>query len=225
MTRWQRPLLVFSIALNVAFLSLAATHGVRNRDSGLGTNADADADSSATSNTNPPDDTAGGSPHDTHGMRFEPSSHHFPMLQRWHEQRHHMVARALDLDAAQQTAWDANFARFAPALPDLHFRVMAARAAYRSALLRGDASAVRSAATDVSHAQARIDSVCAEAMAGETSLLGPDQRARYVRWMFRGGPGRGGAPFMMAPFGTGPRPGEPPHASEPHRSGEPPPIH
>ena len=190
MTRWQRPLLVFSLALNVAFLSLAATHVVRNRDAG----ADADA--------------GGSSP----GMRPERPPRHNPMLQRWHEQRHHKVARALDLDAAQQAAWDANFARIAPALPDVHLRAMTARAAYRTALLRGDANAVRSAAAEVSRAQARIDSVCAEAMAGETSVLGPEQRARYVRWMFRGGPGRGGAPFGLAPFGPGPRPDEPPPA-------------
>ncbi len=193
MTRWQRPLLVFSMALNVAFLSLAATHVIRNRDADV----DNDAGSAA------PD------------MRPEKPPRHSPMLQRWHEQRHHMVAKALDLDAAQQTAWDANFARIAPALPELHQRAMAARAAYRTALLRGDADAVRSTAAEVSRAQARIDSVCAEAMAGEASTLEPKQRARYVRWMFRGGPGRGGSPFGPGPFGRGLR----------HGGDKPPPAH
>jgi hypothetical protein len=173
MSVWLRPLFFFSIALNIAFVSVAATRVVRERQA-------------APFEPGPPHDAA-----------------RMTMLERWRDNRREVLARVLQLDAAQRAQWDAGFARLAPALQEARARAFAARDEYRVALVRGDAEELRGAARRVSRAQAGVDSVCAEAMASEVASLRPDQRLRYVRWTLRAGRGPHGP-------GAGPRPFGPP---------------
>ncbi len=159
MKRWERPLLLFSIALNVAFVAIGATRR-------------ADREAAA-------------------GRFFAPDSPRAAQrLERWRERRHVILARRLRLDAQQARALDAGFDAVRPELRGLRQEVFQRRLAYAQALARGDEDAARATARQVSLAQARVDSLCAEAMIRETSVLRPEQRARYVGWTFRGGRGR-----------------------------------
>lgn len=169
MRRWERPLLLFSIALNVGFLSLAAVQRAER----------------------PPAPPVPGP--DSPRAAAE--------MQRWQRHRHQVVARALDLDEAQRQRFGASFDELRPRVRAARRAVMAERAVYGDALARGDAAAARAAQRNLSYAQARVDSLCAEMMVQEASVLRPEQRARYVRWMFRPGAGPGGDD---APHGHGP---------------------
>lgn len=163
MKRWERILLLFSLALNISFVSMAAMHFARLRD-------DAPPPGAGTPVLMPP-------------PGHEGPPHRVPALERWHARRHARFARRLQLDAAQQDAWNARFGTLAPQIADARMSVAAARDLYHGTLLRGDAGAIRSAARQVSMAQTRLDSLCAEAMAAEAASLRPEQRARYVRWL------------------------------------------
>jgi len=158
--RWERPLLLFSVALNVAFVGIAATRHVGNRDM-------------------PPPLP----PHPE--LRPEAMA-----MRRHHLWRHERLARTLRLNAAQRARWDTQFSQLAPAIESSRSRLQTARITYRQALLGSDVSGVRLAAHAVSRAQAAVDSLYAEAMAAETAVLRPDQRRRYVRWTLHGDGGR-----------------------------------
>jgi Spy/CpxP family protein refolding chaperone len=156
MTRWERPLLLFSIALNIGFLSLAATHRAARE------------------------------------MRVPPpSAPDAPMGVEWRAHRRVLLERMLELDPEQKQRLDSGFDRVQPQLRSARSEVADLRMVYRQALVHGDPAATRSAAASLSRAQARVDSLCAEAMLVETANLRPEQRARYVEWVFRRGPGRG----------------------------------
>jgi len=163
MKRWERPLLLFSVALNIAFLTIGATRSVTRE--------------TPASRLLAPDST-------------QAAKH----LERWRTRRHATMARKLHLDAQQLHALDAGFEAVHPALRQSRQEAHQHRMRYAQALARGDQAAARAAARAVSRAQARVDSLCAEAMIHETSVLGPEQRARYVSWTFRDGP-RGGRGF------------------------------
>ena len=171
MNAWLRPLFFFSIALNIAFVSVAATRVVRDRQL---------------------------APFERRPAR---DATRMTMLERWRDHRREVLARVLQLDAAQRAEWDAGFARLAPAMQDARARAFMARDEYRAALLRGDVEPLRAAARRVSLAQSRVDSVCAEAMASEVASLRPDQRLRYVRWTLHAGRGPRG-PGGPRPFGV-----------------------
>src|SRR5262245_47591225 len=157
MTRWERLLLLFSVALNVAFVSVAAVNIGRER-------------------AEPPR-------RDVVEWR-RGAVRGLPPMGR-HDWRRARLARELALDPPQQRAWEAQFARVAPELHEARARVAAARATYRRALVRGDLDAARGATREVSQAQAVVDSLCAEAMLGEAAVLRPEQRDRYVQWTLR----------------------------------------
>ena len=57
-----------------------------------------------------------------------------------------------------------------------------ARSVFRDALRRNDVPGARQARTRVSVAQAKVDSLSAEAMLAELAVLRPEQRERYLRW-------------------------------------------
>lgn len=180
MKRWERVLLLFSLALNISFVSIAATHFARIRDEGPPPEAESPA-------MMPPHGGAMG--HDGSMARGGsmghpgPMAHRFPALERWHERRHKRFAQRLQLDPAQQDAWNTRFGVLAPQIAEARMDIVTARDAYHGTLLRGDADAIRAAAHQVSQTQSRLDSLCAEAMAAEAASLRPDQRARYVRWL------------------------------------------
>jgi len=164
MKRWERALLFFSVALNISFVSIAATHFVSRGDDGPPPEAESPA-------MMPPPGHPG------------PMGRHFPALERWHARRHERLAARLQLDPAQQDAWNGRFAALAPKIAEARMDIVEARRAYHTTLLQGDAESIRAAARRVSQTQARLDSLCAEAMAAEAGSLRPDQRARYVRWL------------------------------------------
>jgi Spy/CpxP family protein refolding chaperone len=204
MKRWERPLLLFSIALNVGFVSLAAIQRAP-RPAG------------------PP-------------LMGPDSPRAAAQMQRWQKHRHQAVARALDLDTDQRQRFGSSFDEMRPRLRSARREVVAERTAYGEALAAGDAGAARAAQRRLSRAQARVDSLCAEMMVQEATVLRPEQRARYVRWMFRPGMGPGpsrpqghgpGGPHRHGMPGdpvSGPGlPGEPPPPGAPPLPGEPPP--
>lgn len=160
MKRWERPLLLFSLALNAGFVSIAATRGIQR-----------------------PEPRA---PYV--GPETPRSAQHW---ERFRERRHRAMARRLDLDPQQLQALDADFDHFRTNYRELRRSVVQERQRYADALVHGDAPAARDAARRVSQAQARVDSLCAEAMLREARVLTPEQRAGYARWAFRGmGSGR-----------------------------------
>jgi Spy/CpxP family protein refolding chaperone len=161
MKRWERPLLLFSLALNVAFVSVAATRAT-------------------TRERRAPQLLAPDSPR---------AAEH---LQRWRDRRHRALVHRLDLDPEQARTLDSEFENLRPRLRELRREIVFQRAAYARALAAGDAHVARAAARELSRAQVGVDSLCAEAMLRETSVMRPDQRARYVRWAFRGPPRRRG---------------------------------
>jgi hypothetical protein len=77
--------------------------------------------------------------------------------------------------------------------------VVAERVAYALALERGDPGTARHAARRLSQAQSRVDSLVAEAMLQETSVLSPNQRSRYVLWTFRPERGRHRGHALLPP--------------------------
>jgi len=192
MKRWERPLLLFSIALNVGFLTLAAVHRAPRPV--------------------PP------------ALRGPDSPHATAAMQRWQKHRHQALARALDLDPEQRQRFGAAFETSRPALRAARREVMAQRLAYGDALARGDEASARAAQRTLSRAQSRVDSLCAEMMVHETSVLRGDQRQRYVRWMFRpgAGPGEPFGPGGHQPVGHGPG-GPHGHGAPPSAPGAPPP--
>jgi Spy/CpxP family protein refolding chaperone len=155
MKRWERPLLLFSLALNAGFVSIAATRSYQHPEA--------------------------------RAPYFGPETPH--SAQRWErfrERRHAAMAQRLDLDPQQLHVLDSDLDRFRSDLRDLRSNVVQERQIYAQALVNGDVPAARIAARRVSRAQARVDSLCAEAMLRETQVLTPEQRARYARWAFRG---------------------------------------
>lgn len=168
MKRWERALLFFSLALNISFVSIAATHLVHQRDDGP-----------------PPEEFGSPAVLQRQGHPGEPGmvGRRFPALERWHAKRHRRFAERLQLDPAQQELWNSRFGALAPKIAEARLTIAAARNDYHQTLLHGDAAAIRGAARRVSQAQARLDSLCAEAMAAEAASLRPDQRARYVHWL------------------------------------------
>ncbi len=169
MNRWERPLLLFSLALNLGFVTLAAAH---HRQASLPAL-----------------------------LRDPDSPRAAALLQRWQQHRHEALARALDLDDAQRERFGGNFQAMRPALRAARREVMTQRLAYCDALSRGDAASARTLQGSLSQAQARVDSLCAELMIQESATLHPDQRQRYLQWMFRPGAGPG------RQLGHGPGPG------------------
>ena len=164
MKRWERLLLFFSVAMNIAFVSLAAMHVTRARG-----------------------DTDNGSPPPSRSEWRRDSAD----LRDHHARRRARLARRLALDTEQRSRWDTGFEAVAADLRAARRDVATARAAYRRALLDGDRDGARAATRAVSRAQTHVDSICAEAMWSEAATLRPDQRRDYVRWTLRE-PGRGG---------------------------------
>jgi Spy/CpxP family protein refolding chaperone len=160
MRHWERPLLIFSLALNAAFVSLAAVHHVARPDTA-----------------------------ELPRVAREPSGDRRGPRQ-WRDHRRAVLGRELRMNHEQLRHLDAGFDAVRPELRSARQQVSLERRAYQEALVRGDAPAARAAVTDLSRAQTRVDSLCAEAMLRETAELRPEQRAHYVRWTFRPGPGR-----------------------------------
>ena len=146
--RFERLLLIFSLALNTTLVSLAVV-GARE------------------------------APRDS--RRTEPPAGFSP---RWHGQRAARMGRALRLDSGQRASMRS---RLGSARPELHAarrQLAQARSEFRETLHQGNVGAARIARAEVSRAQARLDSLSAEAMLAELAVLRPDQRERYVRWTF-----------------------------------------
>ncbi len=146
--RFERLLLIFSLALNTTLVSLAVV-GAREAPSG-------------NRNTEPP---AGFSP-------------------RWHGQRAARLGRALRLDPSQRASMQNRLGIARPELQAARRQLARARSDFRDTLRQGDVATARAARAQVSRAQARLDSLSAEAMLAELAVLRPDQRERYVRWTF-----------------------------------------
>jgi hypothetical protein len=163
---WQRALLLFSLALNVAFVSLAAVHRSGRSDAPPPIPEDLDAPSAPT----PP--------------------HAGPFAPRWHARRAAALGRALALDRTQRAHLDHELEGLRPALRAARLHAAAERLQFRRALVRGDAENVRGAARAVARAQAQVDSLSAEALLREMSVLRPDQRHRWARWNLQHEPGR-----------------------------------
>lgn len=170
MSRWERPLLLFSIALNIAFVSVAATRSRSHRDD-RGEEIVLDGRSSRIVVRD-------------RGPEVIVLDRSFDRLG---SRRRAKLDRTLRLDADQGMAFEAGFRRVRPYLRDTRNDVVQARIAYARALERADAGDVRSAQRRLSRAQAQLDSLVAEAMLHEAAVLSPDQRSRYVTWTFRSG--------------------------------------
>lgn len=153
---WQRALLLFSLGLNVAFVSLAAVHR-RERAPEL---------------PPPPPAEAG------------------PFAPRWHMRRAAALERALALDASQRLRLDQELETLRPPLRTARLHAASQRQAFRQALLRGEPAEVRRAARAAARAQSQVDSLSAEALLREMSVLHPDQRRRWARWNLQREAGR-----------------------------------
>ena len=165
---WQRALLFFSVALNVAFVSLAAVHrSGRDRMTPPPIPEEVDAPPPL---PDPPD--AG------------------PFPRRWHARRTAALGRALTLDDGQRVRLDRELETLRPALRAARLDAAAQRTQFRRALVRGDAETVRRAAHSAARAQAQVDSLSAEALVREMSVLQPEQRHRWARWNLQREPGR-----------------------------------
>ncbi len=171
MTRgWQRALLFFSLALNVAFVSLAAVH--RSERGPIDPPPIPEDLEAPPPPPIPPPPDAG------------------PFAPRWQARRTAALGRALALDRAQRDRLDEELESLRPPLRAARLHAAAERVAFRRALLRGDAADVRNAARAASRAQVHVDSLSAEAMLREMSVLHPEQRRRWARWTLQREPGR-----------------------------------
>src|SRR5262245_66097550 len=127
MKHWERPLLLFSLAMNIAFVSLAATHvGSRHQ------------------RRQEPMVIDLGDPGDIHHV-----------LERGHLRRRAALDRALRLDPEQFMAFDSGYRRVRPLLHDARRVVVDERRDYARALEYGDARTARDAARRLAHAQVR----------------------------------------------------------------------
>ena len=153
---WQRRLLLFSLALNAAFVALAAVR--------LGTEA-----------RHPVEQARRG---------MAPGR---ALLADWPARRADMLEHLLQLDPAQRRQLEA-LGPLGPPLREMRRGAFAERQTFERALAAGDVDAARAAAKRISDAQARLDSLTAEAMLREIELLRPEQRQRYLRLTFRQGP-------------------------------------
>lgn len=166
--RLGRLLLLFSLGLNLAFVTLAV---VRARES-------------ESVELSPPRAPSPSSP--SVPPYFSP---------RWHGRREAVMSRALRLEAGQRRALHEHLSTVRPELQSARHDLFLARADFREALRRADAPSARLARARVSMAQNRLDSLSAEAMLAELAVLRPEQRERYLRWTidrpgFRHGRGR-----------------------------------
>ena len=148
--RWERLVLVFSLAVNAAFVSLAAVH-LRSSEP---------------------------APAQIERPQARISS-------RWQRRRASVLGRRLGLDRAQRDAIHARLATMGPDFAAVREELSRARQEFFRALARNDAQAARAARARLSLAQARLDSLSAEAMLREIEHLSPDQRERYLRMMAR----------------------------------------
>ncbi|MFQ5600491.1 MAG: hypothetical protein ACE5G2_08050 [Candidatus Krumholzibacteriia bacterium] len=166
--RLERALLLFSLMLNVAFVSLAA---VRTQSAP--------------------------------GPRSFAEPRRAAFAKKWHHRRVAVLSRVLGLDRQQRVAMRENLRLLRPRLHATREELARARRAFRRALERRDMDAARAEQGHVSSAQARLDSLSAEAILLELVLLSEPQRQRYLRWTFppRGKRhrGPGGAPGFPAP--------------------------
>jgi Spy/CpxP family protein refolding chaperone len=158
--RWERPLLLFSLALNVAFVSLAAVRVTRDT-------------------AWRPDEREAGAPR---GRRQA------VLAERWRAHRVGMLSRRLGLDDGQRGRLVAGLRHLEPDLRQARGQLHAERRRFEAALAGADHAAVQQAAAAVSRAQARLDSLSAQAMLREIEVLTPAQRAHYLRATFRPGP-------------------------------------
>lgn len=161
MRRWERPLLLFSLALNVAFVSLAAVRIASDRSFERGVAGDAN------------------------DRRVHGRASNGPFAKHWQARRAAALGRVLRLDPQQRARVDAQLETLRPRLREARQQAATQHLAFRRALARNDAGAVRIAATRAARAQAQLDSLSAEAMLQEIAVLEPGQRQRYVRWNFR----------------------------------------
>jgi len=166
---WQRALLLFSLGLNVAFVSLAAVHRRERAGDPL-----------------PP------IPEELQAPPGPPPADAGPFPPRWQARRAAALQRALALDPAQRHRLDHELDSLRPSLREARLHAAAQRVAFRRALLRGDAADVRSAARTAARAQSCVDSLSAEALLREMSVLHPEQRRRWARWTLQREPGRRG---------------------------------
>jgi Spy/CpxP family protein refolding chaperone len=149
--RWERLLLLFSLALNVAFVTLAAT---RQRPS-------------------PAPQTPRG-----FGERFEPGG-------QGRDARRRVYHRVLRLDPHQALVLDREFESVEPPLREARRRVAGSRRRYAEAVVRGEAAEARAAARALARERTALDSLVAETIVRESSVLDPEQRAHYVRMVLR----------------------------------------
>jgi len=159
--RWERALLVFSLALNAAFVSLAAVYR-----------------------------RAEPAP-----AQIEPPRERFPP--RWQRRRAAFLGHRLGLDREQRAAIHERLGTMGPAFVTAREDLVTTRHEFFAALQRNDLAAARAARQRLSTAQARLDSLSAEAMLREMEHLHGDQREQYLRWMsrpMRRGHPRGGPP-------------------------------
>jgi len=167
---WQRALLLFSLALNVAFVSLAAVH--RSGRAPIDPPPIPEELEAPPPPPGPPPPDAG------------------PFPPRWQARRAAALGHALALDRAQRDRLDQELESLRPPLRAARLHAAAQRVAFRRALLRGDADGVRSAARASARAQSHVDSLSAEALLREMSVLHPEQRRRWARWTLQREPAR-----------------------------------
>ena len=92
---------------------------------------------------------------------------------QWRAHRRAVLGRELRMDHEQLRHLDAGFDAVQPELRGARERVTAERLAYKEALVHGDAPAARAAVSDLSRAQTRVDSLCAEGCCARPPSCGP----------------------------------------------------
>ncbi len=194
-------LLVFSLALNVGLLSAGIMHWADMRreeaaalagsgDGAPGTGAPGAPVRGSAARRGPGRGMAArhGGGMDVAGM----GSMSGRMLRHWPERRIDRLGRELDLSPEQRAQLARSLEALSPEIRDQAGRLMQERTRLHRAFMAGSANAdsVRTQARMVAEAQARLDSLVAEAMMRENAVLSPEQRARYGRLEW--GPGAEG---------------------------------
>ncbi len=137
--------------------------------------------------------------------RFPPGRRPRPILKRMLEKRMGRMAERLDLDDVQRATLADLLDRMLPRIFDERERTESAREEIRALyeLENVDPDAVREAVSRLNDAQSRLDSLVAETMLLEASILTPEQRKKYagaLPWGLPGGPGGPHPPKKSRPF-------------------------
>ncbi len=192
MKRWAWIVLALSIALNVGLLSAGVMHWQDMKRAG----ASAETGAAFTNGTDARTGRNGFRGRWGPGRDRAGDGKMAGMLHDWPDRRIESLGRRLDLSPEQRARLHEELSPLEPRLRESAGELLRERMKLRHAFMAGpvDTLLVRDASKRVAMLQARLDSLVAEAMVRETSVLTPEQRDRYQKFQWGpngdAGPGR-----------------------------------